>query len=138
MGKKALLIEAAKEIATTFRDYAGKLYADFSTATVSAIEAVDASKVDKRNGISITIPTSGWTNDTSVTAYPYKYEISVSSITAKDLVTINIAPGSQAAATACRLCPTNETIAGKIRIRAAKIPSSSISAEYWIEKGKET
>ena len=109
----------------------------FSSTILDAIKEVEAAKTDKRNAVSITISTSGWISDTSVSAYPYRYEISASSITAKDLVIINISPSSQAAATACRLCPTNETVDGKIRIRAAKVPASSIAAEYWIEKAKE-
>lgn len=127
--KKAL--EAAKS-------FTAGLLSEFATTTAGAIEEVEALKVDKRNAVTVTIPTSGWVSDTSVSAYPYKYEISVSSVTAKDFCIINIAPSSQAAAKACRLCPTNETIAGKIILRATKIPTSSIMAEYWLEKGKET
>ena len=126
--KKAL--EAAKKF------YSESL-SELAQTAADAIEEVEALKTDKRNAVSITIPTSGWVSDTSVSAYPYRYEISVSSITAKDFVIINISPSSQATATACRLCPTNETVAGKIRIRAAKAPASSIAAEYWIEKAKE-
>ena len=121
----------------------GQKYVELGTAATTAINGVRdelngkiAVKADKRNAVTVTILTNGWINDTSVAAYPYKYEISVPSITAQDFVTINIAPGSQKTAAACGLCPTNETVAGKIRIRAAKIPAASISAEYWIEKGK--
>ena len=95
--KKAL--EAAKKF------YSESL-SELAQTAADAIEEVEALKTDKRNAVSITIPTSGWVSDTSVSAYPYRYEISVSSITAKDFVIINISPSSQATATACRLCPT--------------------------------
>lgn len=131
---------ALAQLKTAYKDtlqFALEQVVKFSKAALDAIKEVEAAKSDKRNAVSVTIPTSGWTSDTSVSAYPYKYEISVSSITAKDLVIINISPGSQATAIACGLCPTNETVAGKIRIRAVKTPSTSMQAEYWIEKGKE-
>ena len=84
----------------------------------------------------VTIPVSGWKTDTSVADYPYYYEISASSVTANDLASVIIAPGSQSVAMACGMCPTNETLSGKIKIRARNIPAKSISAEYSTERRK--
>jgi len=57
-------------------------------------------------------------------------------LTADDRASINLAPTSIQTAISCGICPTCETLAGKIRIRSAQVPSAVISAQYWIEKGK--
>jgi len=82
----------------------------------------------------VTIPTSGWGSDTT-TAYPKYYDITVTGVTADDRASVDIAPASMSAAIACAMCPATETLAGKIRIRAASIPSAAIAANYWVEKG---
>ena len=97
---------ALEHLKTAYKDalqFALEQVVKFSKAALDAIKEVEAAKSDKRNAVSMTIPISGWVSDTSVSAYPYKYEISASSITAKDLVIINISPGSQATATAFSL-----------------------------------
>lgn len=83
---------------------------------------------------SVTIPASGWSSDSTAT-YPKYYDIAVTGVTDKDRASVDIAPAGMAAAVACGLCPVTETLADKIRIRAASVPSSSIAAKYWVEKG---
>ncbi len=95
-------------------------------------------KADKASSVDVTIPVSGWSTDTSVGKYPYYYDISDSTVTSNDFAKVMIAPNSQDAASACGLCPTNETLAGKIRLRSVNIPTQAIVAEYRIEQGKET
>lgn len=90
----------------------------------------------KPSAASVTIPTTGWGSD-STAGYPAYYDITVAGVTVKDRANVTIAVGSLATAEACGMCPTNETLAGKIRIRAVSVPTAAISAEYWIEKGKE-
>lgn len=93
-------------------------------------------KADVPRATAVTIPVSGWSSD-STAGYPKYYDISVSGITANDRASITIAQASLAAAKACGMCPSNETLAGKIRIRAARVPTAAITAQYWIDKGKE-
>lgn len=97
----------------------------------------DLNAMKKGVSIAVTIPASGWSKDTTYADYPYCYDIAVSGITAKDRVGITIAPGSLATAVACKLCPTNNTMAGKIRIWAKAVPNAAISAEYWLDQGEE-
>lgn len=97
----------------------------------------DLNAMKKGTSIAVTIPASGWSEDTTYADYPYCYDIAVSGITAKDRVGITIAPGSLATAVACKLCPTNNTMAGKIRIWAKAVPNAAISAEYWLDQGEE-
>ena len=87
-------------------------------------------KADKQSTKAITIPTTGWGIDENSEDYPSYCDIVVAGITAKDRVDIAIAPNSQAAAIACGMSPTNQTLAGKIRVWAK-------SAEYWLNQGKE-
>lgn len=106
-------------------------------AVTEAIEALDTTKVEKTNAVSIVIPANGWGSDETVPDYPVYYDIPVSGITANDRVSITIAPASIGTAVSCKLCPTNETLAGKIRVRSVSVPATGIAAEYWIEQGKE-
>ena len=54
-----------------------------------------------------------------------------------DRADVMIAPTSLETARFCGMCLTSETFAGKIRVRAASIPAQAITAEYWIQDGKE-
>jgi hypothetical protein len=102
-----------------------------------ALGTMDAEKLDKTSAVVFSIPTSDWGTDDSVSGYPKYYDIAVEGVTTKDRASIFIAPGSLSAAKACGLCPTNQTLAGKIRVRAAKVPTEAISVEYWLTNGKE-
>lgn len=101
-----------------------------------ALSGLDDEKLDKTNAASCSIPVSGWADDTTVADFPKYYDLAVADITATDKADILIAPNSVQTAIDCGVCPTCETLAGKIRIRAKQVPSAAISAEYWIEKGK--
>ena len=96
---------------------------------------MDSGKLDKTNAVAVSIPASGWGSDTSVAAYPKYYDLAVTGITAKDRASVYIAPTSIQTAKSCGICPTCETLAGKIRIRSAQIPSAAIAVQYWVEKG---
>lgn len=102
----------------------------------SALGELESGKLDKTNEATASIPVSNWKTDSSVAAYPKYYELTVTGVTAKDRADLIIAPASVPAAVACGLCPTCETLAGKIRVRAAQVPTTAISVRYWIEKGK--
>ncbi len=73
---------------------------------------------------------------TKAATYPKYYDIAVPGVTASDRATVDLAPASAGTAEACGLCPSCETLAGKVRIRAASIPTASMTANYWIEKGE--
>lgn len=90
----------------------------------------------KPSAVSVTVPASGWGSD-NTDGYPVYYDIEVLGVTEKDRASVTIAVGSLAAARACGMCPTNETLESKIRIRARQAPAEEITAQYWIEKGKE-
>ena len=104
----------------------------FSADTVrEAMEELDAVKADKSEGVAVTIPATGWSQDSG--AYPYYYDIAADGVTAKDRADLALAPASIAAAIACGICPAT----GVIRVRAAKVPAAEMSGEYWICIGKE-
>lgn len=93
-----------------------------------------AGKQDKLDGVLVTIPADGWDSDSTET-YPKYYDIAATGITASDRASVDIAPASMSTAVACGLCQTTETLDGKIRIRAVSVPTASMTANYWIEKG---
>lgn len=110
--------------------------AQVAQAAADAIEEVAAVKVDKVSAVPVAINTAGWSAGT-LGPYEFYYDIPVAGLTAKDRADITIAPAGVETATACGLCPTTETLAGKIRLRAIAKPTASIAAEYWLTGGKE-
>lgn len=102
----------------------------------SSLQEIEEALNDFPQSTPVTIPTTGWASD-STAGYPNYYDIAVAGVTANDHAEITIVPDSLGTAAACGLCPTNETMAGKIRVRAASVPTAGIKAEYWIENGKE-
>lgn len=134
---KLTLTKHLKALALDAKEYAERLVGSFATAAIEAIEEIDSNKSDKTAAVVLSIPAVGWSKDEDATSYPYYYDVEVSGVTAKDRAAISIAPDSIDAAIACGLCPTNQTIDGKIRLWAKKAPIKAITAEYWLEQGKE-
>ena len=83
---------------------------------------------------SVTIPKTGWNSD-STAKYPKYYDIAVTGVTASDRANVDIAPAALGTAEDCGLCPACETLAGKIRLRAVSVPTETMTATYWIQKG---
>lgn len=103
----------------------------------TALQTLDGKKLDKTSNVPFVIPANGWNTDESADEYPIFYELAVEGITAKDRANIAFAPASVTAAVTCGICPTCETVAGKIKIRSTVRPTADLTAEYWIETGKE-
>lgn len=109
---------------------------EVAATAAAAIQEVHKLKADKPLGVAFSLPASGWKEDAAAEAYPMYYDFAVPGVTAKDRASVVLAPASQAAAIACGLCPTNETIAGKIRFRADTVPAEVISAVYYLDEGR--
>lgn len=131
-----------------------KQFEDFARLADERLDKLELGKANKASSVSISIPTSGWAllnedlgdepegdvevdRDDGLSTYPYYIDIPVEGVTAVDRASVTLAPGSYRTAVACGLCPTNETIQGAIRLRAASVPETAMEAEYWIENGKE-
>lgn len=102
---------------------------------VEAIEELDGAKLDKPEIAEAAIPVTGWSSDETA-GYPYYYDLAVTGVTAADIAVVTLPPASVSTAIACGMCPTNETIAGAIRFRAAEVPGQAVAVEYEIAKGK--
>lgn len=126
--------EAKADVLYLVQDKASSLYGIWALID-GTMEELDGVKADKSEGVAVVIPTTGWSQDSGV--YPYYYDIPAEGVTAKDRADLALAPASIAAAIACGICPATETLAGVIRVRAAKTPEAEMSGEYWIMKGKE-
>ncbi len=113
------------------KEFAGEV----ATAAAAAIEEIDNEKMAKTGPLPITIPTTGWTADSSDNTYTYRYDIATTGVTAVDLPVVIIAPGSMAAAQSAGFSPVCETFAGIVRIRSKTIPASAILAELRIFGG---
>lgn len=132
---KITLIDHLKNCATDVKVFVFSLIGSIAGTVADNFEEMNRIKADKPTATAYTVPVSGWKSD-STSGYPNYYDIKVSGVTAKDRAEITIKYDSLDAAKVCGLCPTNETIAGAIRIRAVNIPTATMSVEYWIMDGK--
>ena len=69
--------------------------------------------------------------------YGYCANISVSGLTADDYAEINFTRSSLSVVAEAELCPSGETVADAIHIYAKNIPSTSITGEIFIHRGRE-
>ena len=134
---KVTLTEHLKACAEAAKNFTNGLIGPLAQTVTEALEEFETVKADKPGSVSVTIPATGWQDDEGMTAYPSYYDIVDKSVTDKDRASVMIAPESMSVAIACNLCPTCETVTGAIRIRAKSAPTTPISAEYWLEAGKE-
>lgn len=134
------LKKSAKDVKKSGGDGDYVIHIDKDTGDTSlkkvTVPSVEDIKFDEIKNVPITISTSGWSNDNTA-VYPYFYDLNVAGITANDIAEIVILPDSLNAAIDCGICPTNQTLTDKIRIRSAKIPVQQIMIEYNIHCGKE-
>lgn len=127
-------LEAALEkIKAVFAKMAQAWAKDLAALTAEDVGAASESHTHI-SATPVTIPKTGWGSDSTAT-YPKYYDIAVSGVAASDRANVDIAPTALSTAAACGLCPTCETLAGKIRLRAVRVPAASMAATYWIEKG---
>lgn len=85
---------------------------------------------EKMSLVSVTIPTTGWSQDNN-SAYPNYIDITATGITTSDCIALVIAPDSNAIAKKCYFAAT-EALADKIRVRARNIPTEAIKAFYYV------
>ena len=85
---------------------------------------------EKINLVSITIPTTGWNQDSN-SAYPNYIDIVATGITGSDCVALVIAPDSNVVAKKCYFTST-ESLPNYLRVRARNIPTEPIKAFYYI------
>lgn len=137
MGNKLTILKNLKACAEAARNYTSSLVSELAQTVTEAMEEMESVKSDKQKKIAMTIPTSGWTGDNTIADYPNYCDITATGVTATDRVDIAIDPNSMATAITCGLCPTNQTLDGKIRVYAKAVPAAAISAEYWMIQGKE-
>lgn len=115
-------------------------FKSFMTKADERLDDLELGKENKVSPVSITIPAEGWASeeiDETEASYPFYYDVAAAGVTAKDSVDVTISRASLDAAVGCGLCPTNETMEGKIRLRAMKAPTKAMAAEYRLRSGKE-
>lgn len=112
--------------------------AECAQASAGAISELAAEVMQRP--VQITIPatatSSTWVLDSGeATDYKWHYDIIVAGVDVTDVAMVTIAKDGHTLARRCGLCPTNETLSGKIRLRAKAVPPASIGAEYRIIPG---
>lgn len=131
---KAVLLRHMKSMGEKAKQYAGGHVAALAQAVADAMEEMDAAKADKPQHIDLIIPTTGWQTDNTVPGYTHYLDIPVAGLTANDRAEVDVAPASKAVADAARFTAT-ESLAGVLRLRAANVPTTAITAQYHISAG---
>lgn len=130
-------LDHMKALALRTKAYMSGHLATLAQEIVNSLEQMDAVKANKPLAVSVTIPTTGWqTDSTEGAVYPQYYDIPVEGVTAKDIPQVCIARASEAAANACGMSRTCETVTGAIRLWAGSVPTTAILAEYVIDEGR--
>ena len=76
MGKKLTVLDQLKTSMARAKGWASNQVAQVAQAAAEAMEEMDAVKADKSEGVAVTIPATGWSQDSG--AYPYYYDIAAS------------------------------------------------------------
>lgn len=82
MGRKLTALDQLKTSMARAKGWASSQVAQVAQAAAEAMEEMDAVKADKSEGVAVTIPATGWSQDSG--AYPYYYDIPAEGVTAKD------------------------------------------------------
>ena len=127
MSEKLTTLSQLRAVSQKSKDRAAQV----ADAAAAALDEMDGVKADKTEFVSFSIPATGWKTDSSVPGYTNYIDIAISGLTAADYVAVDVAPSSSAVARAANFVAT-ESCAGILRLRAASVPTATISAQYHI------
>lgn len=125
-------------VALAAKNFTTGLIGQITGTVADALVEMAEVKADRVEPFALTIPKTGWSAEPAATAfedYPKFLDISVKDVTSRDVANVTIKPSSLKVVSECGLCPTTETMEGKIRLRAVKEPTAAIEAECVIWTG---
>lgn len=127
MSEKLTTLSQLRAVSQKSKDRAAQV----ADAAAAALDEMDGVKADKTEFVSFSIPATGWKTDSSVPGYTNYIDIAISGLTAADYVEVDVAPASSAVARAANFVATESRV-GILRLRAASVPTATISAQYHI------
>lgn len=110
MSEKLTTLSQLRAVSQKSKDRAAQV----ADAAAAALDEMDGVKADKTEFVSFSIPATGWKTDSSVPGYTNYIDIAISAV-----------------ARAANFVAT-ESRAGILRLRAASVPTATISAQYHI------
>ena len=135
----AVLCSAIKTNEQT-AEQAGSAVTQLSQAMRQGFQEIEDARNDFPAATPFSIPADAslWVLDSNEESdYKWHYDVTVTDVSVADVAIVTISRSGMESARRCGLCPQNETLAGKIRLRAISVPPSSIEAEYYVCPGKE-
>ena len=91
-------------------------------------------KANTINIHTLTIPTTSQLTDDTVDRYSKYIDLDIDGITSKDVISISVTPASAKAASYAQFA-NPETFDGYVRLRAVSVPTTAITAQYYIVQG---
>lgn len=129
---KALLEAGLAALCSYIKQYTTAV-SDLANATADGFDEVDDilhEKQDITAAVNFTIPVDGWERDSTFPSYFY-YDFPISGLLDTDIVDVTPLPDFCEVAGAAGFIMT-ESLTGKLRLRAANIPTAAIKAQYHI------
>ena len=127
------LLEAGLAALCSYIKQCTTAVSDLASATADGFDEVDDilhEKQDITAAVNFTIPVDGWGEDNSSPGYFY-CDIPIAGLLATDIVDVTVLPEFYEVAGAAGFIVT-ESLTGKLRLRAANIPTAAIKAQYHI------
>lgn len=91
-------------------------------------------KANTINIHTLTIPTTSQLTDDTVDRYSKYIDLDIDGITSKDVISISVTPASAKVASYAQFA-NPETFDGYVRLRAVSVPTTAITAQYYIVQG---
>lgn len=136
------LISTIKQIRTTAGDNAAAvsdLGDDMQGLTRQLADALGEIEQYLTENIAVmqefTLEVTGWTEDNSVAAYPYKYVFAAEGVTVNSRADAVLDAASADIAANCQMSTTSETAEGSVIFRSRTRPASAISGQLYITMG---
>lgn len=129
---KALLENGLAALCNHIKTYA-EYTANLGNQTAEGFQQANSilsEKLDVSPAVNFTIPVDGWERDSTFPGYFY-YDFPISGLLDTDIVDVTVLPDFCEVAGAAGFIVT-ESLTGKLRLRAANIPTAAIKAQYHI------
>ena len=82
----------------------------------------------------VTIPASGWTNDSGDTIYPYQNRLTIAGITTASRTDVILDAASVAVASDCGVCAVCETAANTVIFKSRTAPTADLTGLIYITR----
>lgn len=104
---------------------------ELSEHVQQAFEDADSSGVFDSSRAAFALAVASWVSGSGITAFPYKYELTVSGVTADSEVRVVLDPASVEIAAECGVCSSCESGTDMVTIYSRSAPASALTGTLY-------